>query len=41
MMGVYRNITTQQGEINYRKPEVIAFVDVNACVHITANNFDI
>ena len=35
-----RNITTQPGEMNYRKPEVIAFV-VNACVNITTNNFDV
>ena len=35
-----RNITTQPGEIYYRKSEVIAFV-VNACVNITTNNFDV
>ena len=28
------NITTQPVEINYKKPEVIAFV-VNSCVNIT------
>ena len=31
------NITTQPGEIDDRKSEVIAFV-VNACMNITANN---
>ena len=33
-----RNITTQTGEIDDRKLEVIAFV-VNAGMNITANNF--
>ena len=33
-----RNITTQPGEIDNRKSEVIAFV-VNAGMNITANNF--
>ena len=33
-----RNITTQPGEIDDRKSEVIAFV-VNAVMNITANNF--
>ena len=33
-----RNITTQPGEIDNRKSEVIAF-DVNAGMNITANNF--
>ena len=33
-----RNITTQPGEINYRKSKVIAFV-VNAYVNITASDF--
>ena len=33
-----RNITTQPGEIDDRKPEVIAFV-VNAGMNITANDF--
>ena len=32
------NVTTQPGEINYRKSEVIAFV-VNAGMNVTANNF--
>ena len=31
-------VTTQKGEINYKKPKVIAFV-VNADMNITANNF--
>ena len=35
-----RNIATQPGEINFRKLKVITFL-VNACVNITANNFDI
>ena len=34
------NITTQPGEIDDRKSEVIAFV-VNAGMNITANNFNI
>ena len=34
------NITTQPGEIYYRKSEAIAFV-VNACVNIITNNFDV
>ena len=34
------NITTQLGEINYRKSKVIAFV-LNAGVNIITNNFDI
>ena len=33
-----RNITTQPGEIDYRKSEVIAFV-LNAVMYITADNF--
>ena len=33
-----RKITTQPGEIDDRKPEVIAFV-VNACINASANNF--
>ena len=36
----FRNITTQQGEIKYRKSKIIAFV-VNAVVIILTNNFDI
>ena len=36
----YRNLTTQPGEIYYRKSKVIAFV-VNAGVNIVTNNFDI
>ena len=35
-----RNITTQPGDINYRKSKVIAFV-VNAGVNIITNNFGI
>ena len=35
-----RIITTQPGEINYRKPEFIAFV-VNVCVNIPTNTFDV
>ena len=38
--GSLGNITTQPGEINYRKSKVIAFV-VNAGVNIITNNFDI
>ena len=34
-----RNITTQPGEIDDRKSEVIAFV-VNAGMNINANNFN-
>ena len=35
-----RSITTQQGEINYGKPEFIAFVVyVSAGVHVTVSNF--
>ena len=33
-----RNITTQPGEIDYRKPKVIAFV-VNAGMYVTATTF--
>ena len=33
-----RNITTQPGEIDDRKSEVIAFV-VNSGLNVTANNF--
>ena len=34
------NVTTQPGEINNRKSEVIAFV-VNAGMNVTANNINI